>query len=420
MHFCKLEPLMRAALLSLCLVFVVGCKVKNPNFCEDKPQMLCDQTDGGGMACEDSGDCTGNEKVCNVPAGVCVGCLVNTDCATSAPICDTTAHTCGKCTMHSQCDSKACTPNGECAAETTVAYVDGAVGMDTNGCTLGSPCRSIMVASSKGKSIIKVAGMLDEAVSFGSSSSFTILAEKSARLTRGGGGTVLEVKDTANITVADLTISGGGIGIAMPTGTPQLKLDGVKVTATTQLAMQITTGKLTMARSNIIDNPGGGVQINGGVFVIVGNTFTNNGTDGATVGGLYITAAQNAMHRLEFNSFHRNKTIDAQGTGLHCAVNNFVARNNILYLNGTITNNMQVGGACTHAFSLVEPNPPVSNIGGDPKFKDGLMGDLHLLPGSPALGGADPAAAITDELAAKDIDGHTRMSPADIGADEVP
>lgn len=411
---------MRAALLSL--LVLVGCKEKNPHFCAGEENNLCMPDAPVGMQCEDSTDCTGPEKVCDTTAGVCVGCLANTDCAADAPICELASHTCGKCTMHAQCDSKVCTPEGTCAPEASVAYVDGAAGMDTNPCTLASPCKSVMTAASKGKLIVKVAGMLDEAVSFGSATNLTILAEPSARLTRTSGGTVVEVKDTANIKIHGLQLTGGGIAVAMPSGTPQLRLDRVKITGTTQLALQMTVGTLTLVRSNIIDNPGGGVQINGGVFVIVGNTFTNNGTDSTNVGGAYITAAQNAGHRIEFNSFHRNKSIDAQGTGLHCAVNNLTARNNILYNNGTLSNQAQVGGACGHAYSLISPMTPATAtiIGGDPLFEDGLTGNLHLKDGSPALGAADPAAAVTDELAATDIDGQPRVLPADLGADERP
>lgn len=420
MHFCKLEPLMRTALLSLCLVVAVGCNVKNPNYCEDGPDHLCDQPDAKPMVCEMSSDCTGAAKVCD--NNECVECTAAEDdaCTGAKPVCDTTARTCRACAEHADCPSRVCQPDGSCAAATAVAYVDAQAGQDANNCEMSTPCRTVMTASSKGKQIIKLKGNLDEAVSFGSGTNFTLFADPNTKLTRSGGGTVVDVSATANITIHDLEINGGGIGIAM-SGNPQLVLEGIRLSGCTQLAMQVSTGSFTLSRSNIINNPGGGIQISGGVFKVVGNTFTNNGSDSANVGGMYINAPQNAMHRIEFNSFHRNKTIDAQGTGLHCAVNNLVARNNILFGNGTLTNPVQIGGACTHSYSLIEPNPPTTgnNIGGNPLFKDGLMGDLRLMAGSPALGAADPNV-VFDDLSATDIDDQKRVKPADIGADEAP
>jgi hypothetical protein len=45
-------------------------------------------------------------------------------------------------------------------------------------------------------------------------------------------------------------------------------------------------------------------------------------------------------------------------------------------------------------------------------------GDLHISATSPARGAADPASDLTG-IAARDIDGDARTSPADLGADEV-
>ena len=90
--------------------------------------------------------------------------------------------------------------------------------------------------------------------------------------------------------------------------------------------------------------------------------------------------------------------------------------------NGTLANMAQVGGTCTHAYSIVRPGMvPIGtgNSGMDPLFQNTTTGDLHLKPGSPALRAADPSANLTG-LAARDIDDDVRTSPADIGADEVP
>jgi hypothetical protein len=89
--------------------------------------------------------------------------------------------------------------------------------------------------------------------------------------------------------------------------------------------------------------------------------------------------------------------------------------------NGTQTNLEQTGGSCTHAYSIAIPGtlpPGGTNLASDPLFKDPSTGDLHIQAGSPAIRAADPASDLTG-LAAYDIDGDLRVSPADLGADQI-
>jgi hypothetical protein len=82
----------------------------------------------------------------------------------------------------------------------------------------------------------------------------------------------------------------------------------------------------------------------------------------------------------------------------------------------------QIGGACTHEYSIVRPGtmpPGAGNSSADPMFVNTTTGDLHLNPGSRALSAADPNSNLTGP-AARDVDGDIRISPADIGADEAP
>jgi hypothetical protein len=125
---------------------------------------------------------------------------------------------------------------------------------------------------------------------------------------------------------------------------------------------------------------------------------------------------------LEFNSFTHNKALGGFGSAISCAVSSFTARNNIMSDNSTPTNLEQVSGPCTHAYSITSPGaipPGPSNSNRDPMFRNAAAGDLHLMPGSPALGAADPASDLTGP-AELDIDGDRRTGPADIGADEAP
>jgi len=150
--------------------------------------------------------------------------------------------------------------------------------------------------------------------------------------------------------------------------------------------------------------------------------FFSNGDELETVGGLAIATSQNAANRLEFNSFNKNQAQDGIGCAVQCIAGTFAASNNILSGNATATNMLQVTGTCTHAFSIVRPGTVplgTNNSGMDPLFANTTTGDLHLMPGSPALGAANPATDLGG-LAQLDFDGDQRVAPADLGADEVP
>lgn len=158
-------------------------------------------------------------------------------------------------------------------------------------------------------------------------------------------------------------------------------------------------------------------------FAIVGNAFFQNGTQGSLAGALVVSAPSSGTNRLEFNSFSKNASTDGVASAIQCTVaGTFTARNNIMSDNGTLSNMNQVGGTCLHAYSIARPGTVPSgtgNSGSDPMFNNTTTGDLHLQPGSAALGAADPASMLSG-LAEFDIDGQKRTSPADIGADEVP
>lgn len=211
------------------------------------------------------------------------------------------------------------------------------------------------------------------------------------------------------------TFSGGGIG----------STDGsLSVSQSTFLGSGVgfTNSSATVVRSTFVN--GAGIKVQGGTFSIVGNVLANNGSDSVPVDtpAISVTAGPNPNNRLEFNSLTRNRARPGTGTAIHCNVSGFVARNNILSGNGTAANPEQVSGSCAHWYSIVRGGTFVGGIGNsmaDPGFVNADANDLHLMPGSPALGAADPATVLTGD-AELDIDGHKRAPPADMGAYELP
>jgi hypothetical protein len=331
-----------------------------------------------------------------------------------------------------------------------VAYVTAAPGgTDNPTCSFASPCTHVAAALATGRPYVKFHGTTDESVVIGSRRVATFFADAGAKLTNSSGGAILTVQDDGtSLNVYDLTISdapnnANGFGLLIPTGgAPTVSLTRVTLTNNPARGLSTSGGTLTISHSTIIGNAGGGVSNTGGTltllqtsianntggglsftngtFAIVGNVFFNNGTDSGVVGGASIATTLNATNRLDFNSFNRNKTQDGLGTAIQCVAGAFTARNNILSENATATNTLQFSGTCMHAYSIVRPGvlpAGASNKAGDPLFKDTTAGDLHIQPGSAAIGGSDPASDLTG-IASQDIDGDIRRSPADIGADQ--
>jgi hypothetical protein len=378
--------------------------------------------------CASDNECS--PDVCDIGGtDTCVQCTEEKDaaCTGVTPAC--VDNTCQPCTSHDQCDSAACLPDGSCASAGDVAYVQ--MGGSGSECTKMMPCGTLDDGVQANKTIVKIAAGLvkDDQVTTIDGKAVTILADPGAKLDRDGEGPILLVRSAnADVSIFDLEIT-GGTGLADPAmqlqpngGTPKLTLTRTTIANNQGGGISATGGVLTVAQSTISSNAGGGISVSNANFVIVGNVFFNNGTQLGSVGGVDISTSQNAANRLEFNSFNKNQAQDTLGCAVQCVAGTFTARNNIMSGNATATNMLQVSGSCAHAFSIARPGPlppGTGNSASDPLFVNTTTGDLHVMAGSPALGAADPASDLTG-AAEFDIDEQKRASPSDIGADEVP
>jgi hypothetical protein len=421
--------------LVLAAVGISSCRC-NPQFCEGHPGNNCDYPTDVPRSCASNDDCSEPTAVCDVGATMtCVQCTPQQAgaCTGATPACGED-RTCRACQAHSECrSSEACLPDGSCAAPGHVAHVKppSLGGTDNPTCTLAAPCTKVASALATGRPYVKLAGTIDEAVTIENSRVVTFLAEPDAKLTRtNGAGAIVTVRDSGtSLTVYDLSISNApndpsGIGIVVPSGAgaPIVSLIRAKVMNNPGGGISASGGALTVSQSTISGNTGGGISVMNGTFVIVGNMFFDNGDNATLVGGVAVGTSQNATNRLEFNSLHANQAQLGVGAAIHCIAGTFTARNNVMSDNGTLMNMEQVGGTCAHAYSIVRPGtlpPGNGNSNMDPLFVNTTTGDLHVKPGSPALGAADPSSDLTGP-AERDIDGDVRTRPADIGADEVP
>lgn len=391
-----------------CVAMMMGCSEHQLAACPGQnPDDLCPSP------CSASAECAARapgRPVCDLDAMTCVQCTPAEPaaCTAATPVCGAD-HACRACAAHAECPgSNVCLPAGACADPGQVAYVQPAAlgGTDNPSCTRAQPCLKVGSALQTGRPYVKLAGTTDEGGTLTiDNRDVTLLADPGAKLVRTSNGLHVEIKGTSQVTIEDLEISGAsgaqGVGLSLPAG---------------------NTATLTLRRVQLANNTGGGLTASNAAFVIIGNVFFQNGTGSGTTGGVTITAPQNSANRLEFNSFNGSQTQLGVGAAIQCVAGAFTAKNNIMSENGTLTNLEQVGGACLHAYSIVRPGtlpPGTGNSSADPLFKDTTRSDLHLRPGSPALGAADPAADLTGP-AARDIDGDRRVAPAALGADEAP
>jgi hypothetical protein len=180
---------------------------------------------------------------------------------------------------------------------------------------------------------------------------------------------------------------------------------------------------LTLERSTISHNGGGGVSLTGAQFDLTNNMIVNNGGNSSALGGVDIESiTTSGTHNVAFNTVTANQGPSSVDTGVLCG--NVVTvpialDSDVIYDNIVAGGGVQFGGNanCTTSYSDVGPDGTVSgtNINADPSFANPSTGDYHLTSDSPCIDAADPAATV-------DIDfyGVTRPqgSGRDIGAAE--
>ncbi len=423
----------RFALIAVLLM--TACKIRNEQSCEIPGN--CAEGDGGVTACTTNDDCTAATPICNVAAEVCVQCIDNGQCSGTSPVCNTT-HSCEGCQTDNQCLSEACLDDGACASPEAVIFAS-PNGLDAVGCGLTSdnPCtltRAISESTAErnlikltaetftstgGEGFVIDGGAVDHPVTF---------LARGATIFHSGSGANFTIKNGANMTFVGGTVANGegnsGHGFTC-TGTSALTVIGALVQDNEGFGIRSEDCTLEVTKSTIHNNDNGGITVSLGTFVIIGNFIHGNGDFAKTVGGILISVPENPTNRLEFNSINLNFAAFGVGNGIECQAGpSFVARNNIVFNNNHAANSVEVDG-CKYSFNDIGPLAVVAgssdgtNINVDPMFANQTNGNLHLLPGTPLLDSADPAAMITG-VAAVDIDDEQRTLPTEMGADAVP
>jgi Right handed beta helix region len=436
----------RPALLlgALCLAAVAAALAgsclyaDDPYYCEGMPNDYCQD-----LSCTSSAQCSGEAAVCDLDAsgpggttGLCVQCTAGEPqaCTGTAPICGDD-HTCRACLTHADCASAACLPDGACGDDDEVAYVaEGA--SEAAPCTRAAPCGKLARALASGRPFLKVSGALAESIVVEAGRQVTLLAAPGARLTGGGPGAIVTVRDAGtSLAIYDLAISdapsgGGGYGLLVPAnaGSPSVALHRVTLSNNPAGGLSFASGALTVRRCTLIGNPGGGLVVSdfGTRFTIADSVIAYNGralgAQPSSTGGVAITA------NTAGSSFERNTVVFNESDGLtfrggvSCNAPLVTASGNLIFHNaepdGTgglrndLTTQRNTSAACAFGTSLALATDP-QNLGLRSPLIPPL--DFHLTAVTP-LFVRDAGGACTGV----DLDGDARPLGAacDLGADE--
>jgi hypothetical protein len=310
-----------------------------------------------------------------------------------------------------------------CAAIGDVAYAAGPdvvpAGTDNANCSRDTPCSKVDSASATHRAYWQVSGTIDGAVMVTDALPRAIYGVAGAKLTHTGtSDPVVTVNhDDAALKLYDVEISDiktdGTDAVHLQSGS--LVLVRVRIIDNPNLGIRADGGSLQVTQSMLVRNAGGGMLVRDtATFKVVNNLFDSNGGPTADQGGIRIKTAESHVNQLDYNTFVNNSFKRSVAAAIQCTAGTFVARNNLLCNNGTVSQQPQFEG-CQYAYTDVWPDTAPSgttNFVADPKF---IGPDFHP-SASLVIGHGDPE----DDPRAPiiDLDGMSRPRPATVGAYE--
>lgn len=423
---------MRALVLATALVTVLaGCLRKSEKYCGLHPEECGIDASIGGT-CTTRDQCAAPTPACDTASMMCVQCTANTDCmSATAPVCSP-SHTCGGCRFHSDCPSDACLPDGSCAPEGDVAYVEAPTGTGGGSCDKLNACGKVMQGVASLKKVIKLTGTSDEGVVIQDrAAGLTIVGDSTARVLR-SGGIVFDVSGTTRLVIAGVTIgstlptNSTGITLA-PNSSGSVELHRVVVQNHIGGGIRVADGELRVFESSILDNFGGGVSVGltakkyilRNNFIIANGKATGGAIPASPYGGVLLEA--DAGGTFELNTVALNLSSGVRRAGVHCEGPSNLAPNNIVVGNYDAANGMTDGTQVNNTGTACQFQNTVRLGDGSSLGFAGYMAtppDLHLTAASPPT--VRDAAGDCAARAPIDVDGEARPfgSACDLGADE--
>ncbi|MCG8416562.1 MAG: right-handed parallel beta-helix repeat-containing protein [Proteobacteria bacterium] len=418
-------------------------------------QPIC--TDNLCGACATDDQCkmrNADRPYCDAPA--CAECLNDTDCTdASKPACHRDTGTCGPCTANSQCESNVCDrESGLCVDPARVLYVDQAAAAGDGSCSRAMPCQQIADAMAKLSAtadVIRVIGdatvryeenlptINNQSVSFHGDGA-AIVGRRNMPTMPGDTFTVI---DGSTLIIQGLTITSvntavfDGIQCQELTASPEVRL--LEVTIADNLGVGIAGDgcTLTLRRSTIQYNQGGGISLENSSFTLVNNFIVYNGTDqgtGSAVGGIKIdnTKGPRDPQIVAFNTVYRNESRANTVDGVECTLAGGTALflGNIVYAKKN-ADVLASNENCPWSYSLIEDLDTLTGVVAtnssgtaptlvNPDHPVPGSRDFHLMADSAGIDfiplGMEAAAAYSVDI---ENDVRPRGCGWDVGADET-
>lgn len=377
-------------------------------------------------------------------------CESDADCAASpkAPVCGE-ALSCRGCEDHGECASSFCNRDtGACVDESAVAYV--AQG-GTGDCSRGNPCGAIATAldlvraDNETRSAIRIGGgTYRESIALSDVRVRIAGDDATIQLGQAGppaipapdpthGAAVVSVGERAHVVLEGVRIQGdreraGVSGLHCFGGTEStLQLRQVTVADHAGLGILAQGCFLTLARSAVTHNAGGGLLVLDAAFDVTNSYFLDNGdVDSSPVSGVTIRNDEPVTsQRFAFNTVTGNQAgPDAAASGVTCAVSSasyMLASSNIILVG--LGGKRSAAGDCPWRHSLLEGLSPIDtgaffyqkNVDSDCMVRAREDGLPSITAGAPCADRGEPELGIL-----VDYDGNPRSPTApDIGADEL-
>ncbi len=416
-----------------------------------------------GLPCSDDGSCP-VDQTCDLTLNppLCVAMLgdgglgpdghdapqaCSAGCDGDTPVCDPDTQSCRGCIADSECPSDVCHELiGECVAEGKAIYV-APNGTDGN-CTRNAPCGRFNTANQQRtamRNTIKVASgvymdRLELRIQNGSSSlvisgpdrtwtgpqltpnigahriidqNLTVVIEGVSMIDASQDG----LESLGSVTLSHVRVSRSGESGVVGRGLMTRILDS-RIEGSMTNGVVITNGTVSIERTVIAGNRGGGLVIeSGAAYSVINTIIASNGTSTSSNGGVRIAgvAPAGALAVFRFNTVAGNLRTLGTANGLDCG--RPVVVESTIVANPVALVQMEMSTMCSARTSLFATTAPAGggNLMGDPMFVSAT--DFHVLPGSPAVNAAPAAGAPL-----LDVDGEPRSGAdlPDIGADEVP
>jgi len=374
----------------------------------DNPTPACNADTHLCGPCTGPDDCVGDPGGGECLVGACVECADASDCAElTAPVCEPSDHACRGCRLDGECATGVCDrTRGSCAATDEVLYV--AAGGTGLNCTRAAPCGTIngALTLAGGSRIIAIGpGTFTETL--------IVTGNRTVRLHGAGAGAVGATTITAGVTNTSVLVVSGGATLTIE----NLVVSGASGASAS--GVRCTDASVTVRRSRITANSGGGVSVARCNVELVNDIIDLNGGPTSSFGGVLLNdLLVGVTATFAFNTVINNAAFTATIAGVTCSQVNLTIplESSIVYGNGAITDReiADDGNSCVAMHSVVgDVTPGPTNINTNP----GPFTNGHLGAGSPVEGTADAAATLDH-----DLDGDLRPAGTgrDPGADELP